>query len=151
VASDSFLSPQTPAVTPDGRHLYVPDYVRGVAMLDLTSRVVTWVVPDPGVALDGIDDLHVMGRDLIAIQNGVVPPRIVRFTLDASGARAVRAEVLERGSPGLGEPTHGVIRDGQFWFIAAAGWGRFDPDGAPQNNSPPDAPAIMVLPVQAAP
>lgn len=147
VPPDSFLSPQTPAISSDGRRLYVPDYVRGIAMLDLTSRALTWVVPDPGIALDGIDDLHVMGNELIAIQNGVTPPRIVRFTLGPGGARVERTKVLERASPGLGDPTHGFVRDGQFWFIAASGWGRFHPDGTPKQDPPPDAPLIKVLPL----
>jgi hypothetical protein len=145
VPSDTFLSPQTPAVTLDGRRLYVPDYVRGIAVLDLSSRALTWITPEVGVALDGIDDLHVVGDDLLAIQNGVTPPRIVRITLDASGSRATRAVVLERASPGLGDPTHGFIRDGRFFFIAAAGWNRFNADGTPQRDAPPDAPVIMVL------
>lgn len=53
VRAGSLLSPQTPAVSLDGRRLYVPDYVRGIAMLDLTSRALTWIVPAAGVALDG--------------------------------------------------------------------------------------------------
>jgi hypothetical protein len=148
VPSDAFLSPQTPAVSRDGRRLYVPDYVRGIAMVDLGSRALTWITPEVGVALDGIDDLHVVGEDLLAVQNGVTPPRIVRITLDASGHRATRALVLERASPGLGDPTHGFIRDGRFFFIAAAGWNRFNADGTLQKDAPPDAPVIMMLPLR---
>ncbi len=150
VATGSFLSPQTPAISPDGHHLYVPDYVRGIAALDLASRRMTWIIPNAGVALDGIDDLHVVGGDLVAVQNGVTPPRIVRFTLDARGVRATRADVLERASPGFGDPTHGLVRDGKLWFIAAAGWGRFDDQGAATKDAPPDAPVIMALPLDGA-
>jgi hypothetical protein len=148
VPADAFLSPQTPAVTLDGRRLYIPDYVRGIAMLDLTTRALTWITPEAGVALDGIDDLHVVGDDLLAIQNGVTPPRIVRIMLDASGIRATRVVVLERASPGLGDPTHGFVRDGRFYFIAAAGWKRFNADGTPHKDAPPDAPLVMVLPLR---
>ncbi len=147
VDAGALLSPQTPAVTADGQRLYVPDYARGIAVLDLSSRALTWLVPDAGIALDGIDDLHELRGDPIAIQNGVTPPRIVRFGLDTRGARVTRAQVLERAAPGLGDPTHGVVRDGALWFIASAGWMRFDDDGAPRKDAPPDAPSIMTLPL----
>jgi hypothetical protein len=142
-----FVSPQTPAMTPDGRRLYVPDYVRGIASVDLASGGVSWVVPAPSVALDGIDDLHVVGRDLVAIQNGATPPRIVRISLDENGRSATRLEILERAAPGVGAPTHGVVRDGRLWFIAEAGWERFDDEGAPRKNPPPDSPRVMSLPL----
>jgi hypothetical protein len=138
-------SPQTPAVAADGQHLYIPDYARGIAVLDLSSRALAWLTPDVGVATDGIDDLHEVRGNLIAIQNGVTPPRIVRFVLDGTHVR--RAEVLERAAPGLGDPTHGVVRDGALWFIASAGWSRFDDDGAPRKDAPPDLPSIMTLPL----
>ncbi|HEY8089433.1 MAG TPA: hypothetical protein VIF09_16345, partial [Polyangiaceae bacterium] len=43
VADGELLSPQTPAVSADGRRLYVPDYVRGIAVIDLASRALDWL------------------------------------------------------------------------------------------------------------
>lgn len=46
-----FPSPQTPALSPDERTLYVPDYIRGIAAIDLVTRAVKWLQPAPGIAL----------------------------------------------------------------------------------------------------
>ncbi len=42
IDAGDFVSPQTPAALPDGTHLLVPDYVRGLGMLDLNTRQVDW-------------------------------------------------------------------------------------------------------------
>ena len=145
VARDVFVSPQTPAPSPDGRRLLVPDYLLGIASVNLVTGHTTWLSHLPEVAVDGIDDLHLHGANLLAIQNGTQPVRIVKLTLDAAWTRVETAEVLERESPGLGDPTHGVFRDGELWFLANAGWNRFDDDGSPLRDAPADAPAIMRL------
>jgi hypothetical protein len=56
--SGEFPSPQTPALSPDQKILYVPDYVRGIAAVDLATHAVAWMTPAPGVMLSGIDGLY---------------------------------------------------------------------------------------------
>jgi hypothetical protein len=80
------------------------------------------------------------------VQNGASPPRVVRLTLDLAGKRVTACRVLERATPGPGEPTHGAIVDGAFWFLASAGWPRFDDDGHLRADASPDAPAIWRIP-----
>ena len=141
----AFVSPQTPAPSLDGRSVFVPDYVLGIASIDLTTRAVKWLGRAESVTLTGIDGLYVDGSTLVAVQNGVEPPRVVRLTVSDDGTRVLRAEVLERATPGLGEPTHGVIVDGTLHFVANAGWDRFDDDGQLRQGAPADAPAIWTL------
>ncbi len=146
------MSPQTPAPSADGKRIFVPDYVRGIAVIDLASHALSWLGHADDVGLAGIDGLYVDGSSLLAVQNGAAPPRVARFTLSSDGTSVARAEVLERATPGLGEPTHGVIAEGAFYFLANAGWNRFDDDGhlltSGTNGAsvPPDAPAIWRLP-----
>lgn len=146
VPAGIFVSPQTPAATPDGKCLFVPDYVRGVAKVLLATGSVSWLAHAPEIALNGIDGLYLVGEtSLVAIQNGTTPPRIVRLTLGADGSRVERVEVLEQGTPGLGEPTHGVVVGEAFYFLANAGWNRFADDGSLAPDAPPDAPELMQL------
>jgi hypothetical protein len=65
-------------------------------------------VDDDVLAL-GIDGLYAVGRDLVGIQNGIAPHRVVRLRLDARGDRIVSVEVLERARPDYAEPTLGVV------------------------------------------
>jgi len=38
-----FISPQTAAMHPDGKHVFVPDYARGIGLLDPSSKQVIWL------------------------------------------------------------------------------------------------------------
>jgi hypothetical protein len=130
-AEGEFPSPQTPALSADEKILYVPDYLRGIAAIHLDSRAVEWLQPAAGIALSGIDGLYVYRGSFLAVQNGTNPPRIVRFSLDLR-----RQQVLEANTPGLGEPTHGVIVGNQFYFLANSGWGEYDDKGRKKPGSP---------------
>jgi len=129
VPHGTFVSPQTPALSADGAILYVPDYTRGIALVHLQNQTVEWVTSAVPIALDGIDGLYVIGADqLIAVQNGTQPERIVSFHLRS--AREIDGfKVLEANWKGLGDPTHGVKTNDTFYFIVNSGWDRMDDDG----------------------
>jgi sugar lactone lactonase YvrE len=134
-----FPSPQTPALSPDERTLYVADYARGIAAIDLATRAVKWLQPAPGIALSGIDGLYVDRRRFIAVQNGTRPARIVEFSRDLQ-----RQRILEAGWPGLGEPAHGELRGGFFYFLTNTGWDAYNGQGV-RKPGPPVSSAIHRL------
>jgi sugar lactone lactonase YvrE len=125
-----FPSPQTPALSADEKTLYVPDYVRGIAAITLSTGTVTWLQPADDIALNGIDGLYVYRDSFIAVQNGTTPARIVRFSLDLH-----KQEVLEANTLGLGEPTHGTVVGDTFYFIANSGWDEYDDQGKKKAGS----------------
>jgi sugar lactone lactonase YvrE len=135
-----FPSPQTPALSADEKTLYVPDYVRGIAAIDLSSRAVKWLQPADDLALNGIDGLYVYRDSFLAVQNGTTPPRIMRFSLDLR-----KQEVLEANTPELGEPTHGTIVGNEFYFIANTGWGEYDDQGKKKPGTVPVESSIRKL------
>jgi hypothetical protein len=83
VPPGELVSPQQPAVAPDGRTVLVAGYVRGIAAVDPATGWVTWLPHARVVALNGIDGLVFHGPDLIAMQNGTEPNRILRLTVDS--------------------------------------------------------------------
>ncbi|MCK9688174.1 SMP-30/gluconolactonase/LRE family protein [Scleromatobacter humisilvae] len=129
-----FVSPQTPALSADGRTLLVPDYARGLATLALDGCpcAARWPANGAGVFTAGIDGLVRDGTTLIAVQNGTLPPRIVRLSDDLQ-----RQQVLESGTPGFGEPTHALVVGRSLWFIADVGWDRFEESGKRKADAPP--------------
>ena len=128
VPAGVFVSPQTPALNDSETALYVPDYSEGIAVIDLASRKVQWVKATGPVAFEGIDGLYFSRGALIAVQNGTVPERIVKFRL--RGPDAVEGfSVIEANWPELGDPTHGTFTGGWFYFIANSGWNRVTEDG----------------------
>jgi hypothetical protein len=143
VAAGTFASPQTPAVTPDGRRLLVADYLRGIGIVDLASRAVTWMAHPREVAVNGIDGMYLAGSSLIAVQNGTEPRRVIRLVLDPSLTRIDRWEPIESNSPGLGEPTHGTLVGKDFYFLANSGWDKLADDGALKPGAAMTPAAVM--------
>jgi len=70
------------------------------------------------------------------------PPRIVRFTDDLQ-----RQQVLESGTPGLGEPTHAIVVGRSLWFIADVGWDRFEESGKRKADAPPSHAELRAIPL----
>jgi hypothetical protein len=139
------VSPQTPALTPDGSRLLVPDYVRGIAIVDLKTRSVSWIRHPPELAVFGIDGLYLDGRTLVAVQNGTTPERIIMMQLADGLTRVERWSVLLARAPGLGDPTHGCLRGREFYFIANSGWDQFEDDGQRRADSHPSPAEIWKI------
>jgi len=143
IDAGDFVSPQTPVVLPGGKHILVPDYVRGIGVLDLADKHVAWIRMEGKHALSGIDGLYASGNMLIATQNGTFPERVVRFALDASNTRVLSESIIERATATLGDPTHGVVVDGYFYYIANSGWDSLDDHGVLKEGKSLSAPLIM--------
>ena len=138
-----FPSPQTPALSADGRTLIVPDYARGlgtIALADACPCAAHWPANGAAVFTAGIDGLVRDGASLLAVQNGTAPPRVVRFADDLQ-----RQQVLEAGTSGFGEPTHGVVVGRSLWFIAAVGWDRFEASGRRKAGAAPSRATLRAI------
>lgn len=142
VPAGTFSSPQTPALSADEKRLFVADYARGIAVIDLATRRVSWLGHPGNVALVGTDGLYRVGNTLLAVQNGTTPNRVVRVLLDTAMTRVLDAEVLERATPSVSDPTHGVMVGDTFFFLARSGWDRVQPNGTLTPAGTDDAPLV---------
>src|SRR5579863_1538437 len=138
-----FISPQTPAMHPDGKLVFVPDYLRGIGVLDIATRQVRWLSMERRFALNGIDGLYFAHGRLIAVQNGTSPERVVVFTLDKTLVRIESQMIIERSTATLGDPTHGVVIGDDFYYIANSGWDSIDDHGNMKPGAKPSVPRIM--------
>jgi hypothetical protein len=123
-----FVSPQTLAICRNSNTAFVPDYVRGTAIMNLATGSVRWLSTQGHYDLDGIDGLYCRGNLLIAAQNGASPERVISFALDGTSSAVVSQRVIERGGS-LGDPTHGVFVGRIFYYIANSGWSSLDEHG----------------------
>lgn len=143
VARGIFRSPQTPALSSDERTLLVPDYSIGIAAVEIASGKVTWLTHSDSLALTGIDGMYRVGRDLIAVQNGSEPNRIMRLTLDNSMRRVTGATAIARG-PAAASLTHATVLGNWLYFLTKSGWERAADDGTmTAAASAADAPVIV--------
>jgi hypothetical protein len=105
------------AVSENGKTLYVSDY-RGLFAVDIATRRVTALRVPHDLSLNGIDGLALSGASLIAIQNGILPHRVIRLDLAADGLTISRGRILEMNHPDFDEPTLGVVVGGALYFSA---------------------------------
>ena len=122
-----FISPQGLDFTADQSKLFVADYARGIFLVDLKSKQITNIVAD--FTLLGIDGLYSYRNQLICVQNGVTPQRIVMYTLNRSLTRIEKFEVIEANNPSFDEPTLGVLVKDVFYFVANSQWASIDQNG----------------------
>jgi hypothetical protein len=142
VPAHTFASPQTPALAPDGKAILVPDWTLGLLALPPAGGAPEPVRGPDDLVTGGIDGLVAVEGGVLAVQNGIVVPRLVRLWLDPEGRRITRWAVLARG-PELADPTHVVIGRSGGLAIADSGWARFTGEGAVKPNAA--APSLRIL------
>ena len=132
IANGPFVSLQ--GIAPAGGVLYVSDYSKGIAAVDLATHDVHFLAPPADASLLGIDGLYRAGpKTLIATQNGTNPQRVLR--LDVDGLRIGRATTLAANLPAMPDITLGVVAGPSFYFNGAAQWDLFDESGKLKDSS----------------
>jgi sugar lactone lactonase YvrE len=121
-------SPQGLVLDEGGQNLFVADYTGGLYRVSLDDGSVLKVSMHESASDVGIDGLYRHGRELIAIQNGIRPHRVVALQLDSDGQAVTGVRRLASGHPEFDEPTLGVVRGDDFYFVANSHWNRFDRD-----------------------
>lgn len=134
-------SPQGLSENADATVLIVADYASGLYRIDLTTGTLARLKAPADAVLLGLDGLYRYGNDLIAVQNGFKPNRILRLKMNADWSAVEKTEVLLRGQPELEEPTGGQVIGDRFVFVARSQWSEFDDKG----NIKRDTPAPVVI------
>jgi sugar lactone lactonase YvrE len=142
-----FRSLQGMAPSPDGRVVYVADYSHGILRVDLATSAVARLDDAPHSTSLGCDGIVWHRGAIIAVQNGVSPARIMRFVLDSSGRRIVRAEVLDRNSAIADEPTIGTVAGGEFVYVANSQWEKFAESGSRKSDVRLTMPILLAVPL----
>jgi hypothetical protein len=143
IDAGDFVSPQTPAMAGNGRQIWIPDYARGIGLLDLKSKKVFWLATQDTYALSGVDGLYLAGHSLLVTQNGTSPERVARFTLNDAMLEITAESLIERSTPTLGDPTHGVVVGDSFYYLANSGWEALD-DRAHRKPNQAMTPALLM-------
>lgn len=111
-------SPQGLAFSRGRGTLYVADRTQGLYRFDVRRRELKRMDVARDICIYGIDGLARHEDDLVAVQNGIQPHRIVRFRLDRNGRRVRNAQVLAGSLKEFDGPTHGVVEGDTFHFVA---------------------------------
>ena len=134
-------SPQGLVLDESGRFLYVADYIGGLYRVSVQDGSRLRLEVPESISDYGIDGLYRHGEELIVIQNGIRPNRVAALRLNKNGTAVVASRVLASNLEQFDEPTLGVVRGSDFYFVANSHWNRFDRE----NNLPGDLSGPIVL------
>jgi hypothetical protein len=118
----SFVSLQGLTFSPDEKTLFAADYSMGIFKINITTKKIDLIKPTENMAVLGIDGLYFHKGKLIAIQNGTNPQRLISLSLSKDDSRFTDFKTLEANHPDFSEPTHGVIVENKFYYIANSQW-----------------------------
>ncbi len=145
IPSGNFVSLQGLDFNDDDSLLFAADYSQGIFKLNRNTRSVVPIRNKSGTTLLGIDGLYFYGGNLIAIQNGVNPQRIILLELNSDNTSIYNYKILESNNPLFDEPTLGVIAGNSFYYIANSQWSRFNKNGTIFPDEELEYPLIMQL------
>ena len=106
------------ALSNDDKALYVAGFPDGITVVDTATKSSRAIAHPQDLCLGTIDGLVYFNGSLIAIQNGAMAHRVVRYRLTKDLNNIESFEVLERRNPLFEGITTGAIADGAFYFIA---------------------------------
>jgi sugar lactone lactonase YvrE len=137
------------AVAGDGSGAVYVTLSTGIARVDLVGGTVARLPQaSDGWVTGGIDGLYWHRGDLVGVQNGPNPGRVLRLRLGDRGTRIVGLDVLQsHHHPAFAEPTTGTLVGDALHVLANSHVGLFAPDG---RITRPDAlrrPAIVAVPL----
>ncbi len=89
----------------------------GIVVVDLGSRAMTKLKAASGVNLARVSRLRWHKGSLVGIQQNDGAYQAVRFTLDPSGSRATRQQILDASLPTI-EPTAAAVAGGVLYYLA---------------------------------
>jgi hypothetical protein len=109
--------------------LAVADYANGIHVIDMATKTRTILAAPPRTTLLGLDGLARYGRDLIGVQNGVNPQRVVLIRMNPSWGAIEGVEVLAANLPEMNEPALATVQGQSLWVVGNAQWSHFADDG----------------------
>lgn len=124
-------SPNALVESEDASSLIVADFVSGLYRVDLLSGGMTRILPPADGSLLGISFMTRYGKDIIAIQTGFKPHKVMRLRMSDDWTQVKSVDVLLRSDRLLAQPTQGSITNDTFVFVAKSQWDNLDARGNP--------------------
>ncbi len=143
-----FHNLQGMAPSPDGRTVIVADYSHGLLRVDLQTGTVARLADAPGSTSLGCDGIAWHADGIVAVQNGVTPPRVMLFKIDKSQTRITAATVLDRNIAIADEPTIGAVHGNDFLYVANGQWDKHADDGTVLKGAKLVPPLILSVPIR---
>lgn len=131
-----------------GKILYFADVDQGVFGLDLTRSSAFDLKLPNNVVLAGIEGLYGYEDQLLAVQSGMTPRRVMRLQLAEDGMSVAQGTPIEANNPAFEAPTWGVVKDDDLFFIANSQRKHYDGYGLPKASAGQETLKIFRTPIR---
>jgi DNA-binding beta-propeller fold protein YncE len=138
-------------VSADGRLLYLADYERGLIGFDLASGKPFDLPVPKTLALGGIDGLVQWKGDLVVVQNGMEPTRVMRLSLAEGGRSIAGVHPVEANQAAMTVPTLATLAGDTVYVIANSQKNNYDRFGLLIDRNKLEATRIYASQVDYAP
>lgn len=112
----------------DDSYLYVADFEKGLHVIDVANQKVGNMDPKGERYFTGISDIFFVDGDLIGIQSGVSPARVMRFDL-AQELMVKMSFPVEASHEAFVTLGNGTLVDDSVYYVANSQWGKMDMGG----------------------
>jgi sugar lactone lactonase YvrE len=121
--SEEFWNLQGITFTPDGKYLFIADYIKGIYRLDIQTKKLSFPIARFPLSMKSIDGLTFYNNSLIGIQNLIHPMRVTQYFLNESMDQFTEYKIIDRAHPAFNEPTIGCLSDDKmFYYVANSLW-----------------------------
>jgi len=111
------------AITPDNSRIFVSDSAMGIMVIDPIAVQAAMLSGPETLNLGGIGSVSYSEGNLFVIQNGFVPQRIMRLTLDGTGAAVASVDPMAIALSEFNRPGLGTIQGDSLVYLANTGAG----------------------------
>ena len=132
-------------VTPDNSRLFVADRYKGVFVVDPIAEQAAMLGGPENLNLGGIEGIEYADGQLIVIQGGMQPQRLMRLTLAQNGSIAESVAPMAVAIAPFNRPGVGTIRGDSVFYFANSGSGNAE-EGALVMRTPLEAGQAIVPP-----
>ena len=120
LVAKEMISMRGVAMQPDGNLMYVADREMGIMVVDIKGKRTGKLQTPSTLNLGGIDGLYLWENNLVVIQNGIKPQRVMRLALDATGTQVIGVRPLAVAQEMFDFPSFGTLQDNDLYYFASS-------------------------------
>lgn len=121
VASKELVALRDIAFSPDSGKLYIADGFMGIMVVDPVQQTSVMLTGPENLNLGAISGLSYDQGQLVMIQNGFQPQRVMRLELDANGTNVENIIPLAIALEEFDRPAFGMIKGEEVYYFANPG------------------------------
>ena len=123
------------AISADGKRIYLADADKGILVIDPENETAVMLEGPDTLNLGGIEGLFHVGSELIIVQSGIQPQRLMSLVLDSTGGKVQEVRPMAIALQWFDRPSRGTIRGDSVYYFADA--------ALPEPGAPPKEVTVL--------